>query len=545
VAESPPGTSSNLTSIFSRTFSRRGLLVASLGLAAGIPRIISTLTLFNADYDAYDYIETVRGIRAHLVHGGFSMRDLAGFWFPLYQFICACISIPLNNPLHVTRLVSVVCGTAECLMIFKLTEHITGRRILAFAAFALVAFDPLQVVYSSYSMTEVPFALAVVSSLYLAVKGRWVAASIAATIAGLMRVEAWVLIPVIPALQYMRVRRISAISAVVLLAGPVVCLGIYWAATGHALEYFHKRALFVRETIGREPDLARFYMARVLSDVERFFYAANPVVAAGCVVALVKILKSTHAQRVEPIPLVKPSLEAPHHRGHGGMQEAAETIPVRSEWFLERLRNFKALQLPPGLFGPVAICVFYSSFLAFLILAYVTDSQPQIWTRYGLTFLAIGAPLIVWAISQGGSRGIRKSIALVACAGCVVLFAIQLGDAVTHFRQPPAQVAFVKTLREEVAANPDLRVLCDDPVTRVLSNLPAEKFLALEDLSSDGQALDEFRRKQIGFVVFVDRHRFSRSDEVEDWDVPWCHPVAHSGPDSSGVELWLCRVKPI
>ncbi|HUK90194.1 MAG TPA: phospholipid carrier-dependent glycosyltransferase, partial [Blastocatellia bacterium] len=162
-------------------------------LAAALPRIICALKLYNPDPDAYEYIETVTWMRAHLVGGRFSVRDLAGFWFPLYQFICACISLPFNHPAYVTRFFSAACGAAESLVVFWLAKELTGRRGVALAAFALVAFNPLHVLYSSYAMTEAPFGFFATASLYLLVKKRWTASAVMATAAGLIRVDAWIL----------------------------------------------------------------------------------------------------------------------------------------------------------------------------------------------------------------------------------------------------------------------------------------------------------------------------------------------------------------
>src|SRR5258708_6786564 len=89
--------------------SRRNLIL--LSLTAGIPRIIGALLIHKQPFgDAYCYIEQASMLRGKMITGTLSIVNLHGFWLPLYQFVCAIISLAFNQPFYVAKLVSAVAG---------------------------------------------------------------------------------------------------------------------------------------------------------------------------------------------------------------------------------------------------------------------------------------------------------------------------------------------------------------------------------------------------------------------------------------------------
>ena len=487
---------------FSSYRARPHLLIGCLAVVAGLPRVIGALTLINPDPDAYEYIEAVARMRAHLTGGGFSVKDLAGFWLPMYQFICACISVPFNHPVYVTKLVSLLCGTASCILVYLLTDRLTGRRSLAVAAFALVALNPLHIMYSAYSMTEAPFAFLILTSLYMAANDRWAAAAVAATAAGFIRVDAWILIPIIPALEYAARRRISLAACFTLAAAPIICLYIYWAATGDPFQYFHARAAYVRDTIAAQPELAQFSVLRIATDARRFFYSANPAIVIACFIAVYIAISCWQARR--------PKSGSPH------------------------------------LFPIAAACAFFFSFLAFIVLAYVTNAQPQIWVRYGLIFLVLGAPISAWGISKLRADYRRKAI-VVGAAACLAVFSVQLVDAVAYARATPLQLPIMQRIRIELEETPGGLIFCDDPETRVLSNLPPDTFITSSDLlPAQALSLAEVKERHVRLIVLAKRSApagFGLLAELKQGlGAPSLQEITHEGPDSGGTELWLFRV---
>jgi hypothetical protein len=487
---------------FSSHLERPGLLIGCLVVIAGLPRVIAALTLINPDPDAYEYIEAVARVRAHLTGGGFSVKDLAGFWLPMYQFICACISILFNHPVYVTKLFSALCGTASCLVVYLLSVRLIGRRFLALATFVLVALNPLHIMYSAYSMTEAPFAFLVLTSLYLATNERWTASAVAATAAGFIRVDAWILIPIIPALEYAVRRRISVTACFTLAAGPAICLYIYWAATGDPFQYFHARTAYVRDTIAAQSELAQFSVLRIATDARRFFYSANPAIVVACFAAVYIAISCWQARRPK--------------------------------------------SASPDLFPVASSCAFFFSFLAFIILAYVTNSQPQIWVRYGLIFMVLGAPISAWTISKL-STGHKRKANVIGAAACVALFSVQLADAVAYARATPPQLSIIQRIRIELEEDPGGLIFCDDPETRVMSNLPPDTFITSSDLLPDqALSLAEVKESHVRLIVLANRTAPAGSGllaEVRQGaGALWLQQIMHEGPDRGGTELWLFRV---
>src|SRR5512143_2705996 len=200
----------------------RYALWALLLLIAAVPRILAAFFLPNEEGDPYSYLQAIQIMRSTIVVGTFSISELFGFWLPMYQFICAVISSLVGHPLYVAKLVSAVCGVGVCLLVFAVSLRLTASRLLSLLAFALIALNPIHIMYSAFSMSDVPHALLVTSSLYFAVKNRWVLASSAVAVGGLMRPESWVIILLLPALQWSLHRRVSLTGLFVALLSPLL-----------------------------------------------------------------------------------------------------------------------------------------------------------------------------------------------------------------------------------------------------------------------------------------------------------------------------------
>jgi hypothetical protein len=371
---------------------RRALPWLALVLAAGVPRILGALFLPNLDRDANSYVEEIAELRASMAAGTFSIKDLAGFWLPMYQTVCAAGSLVVNNPLYVAKVVSATCGTGTCLLVFLICRRLTGRNRLACAAFALIAFNPLHIMYSSFSMTEVPYSLVVVGSLFFTIEDRMLLAAVFAMLAGLMRVEAWMLVVLIPALQLLAGRKSSPASYAVLVLGPLICFYIYWAATGNPFDYFHSRADYIHQLLVDQPELRDFTVSRIAGDAGRLLYSVNPLVLIGSMAAAWLMVVG------------------PRRNGRPAV--------------------------PESVFAVSAACVFFFSFLIFLLTAYLTNNQPQIWTRYGLFLFAIGAPIMIWASATISARApkLRRAVGLLTIGACLLQWGLQLHDAVAYAR---------------------------------------------------------------------------------------------------------------
>jgi len=310
----------------------------------------------------------------------------------MYQTVCAAGSLLVNNPLYVAKVVSAICGTATCLLVFMICRRVTDRRDLAYAAFALIAFNPLHIMYSSFSMTEGPYIFLVAGSLLFTIEDRAMLAAIFGLLAGLMRVEAWMLIILMPALQVWAGRKVKPASCIVPALAPLICFYIYWAATGDPFDYFHSRAVFIREFLVDRPELKGFSVRRIMSDAGRLLYSVNPLVFIASVAAASFTVKN------------------PRVKGRLGVTQTS--------------------------FAVGAACVFFFSFLAFLLAAYFTNNQPEIWTRYGLLLFVLGIPILIWASAALSARmpQWRHLIAAVTILGCLVQWGLQLVHSIAYAR---------------------------------------------------------------------------------------------------------------
>src|SRR5438034_1195273 len=118
----------------------------------------------------------------------------------------------------------------------------------------------------TFALTDLPHAFFVLASLYFVLRQGWVAAAIFAALAGLTRVESWMFIALIPAIQFLRERRISFVAVLILLIPPVFWFYISWKATGNWLACFQARQQYHDWLLAMNPKLGRFALRQVLRD---------------------------------------------------------------------------------------------------------------------------------------------------------------------------------------------------------------------------------------------------------------------------------------
>jgi hypothetical protein len=493
-----------------------------LAIIALLPRIAAALLLDNPDGDAYSYVEAINHMRASLLAGTFSTKELAGFWLPMYQLICACISLVSGHSLYVAKVTSAILGAGSCLLVFSICRRVACSRTLAYSAFALAVASPLHIMYSGFSMTDVPFCFFVLASLLLTIANRPVFAAVCVAVAGLMRVEAWMLIILIPALQFLARRKIPLSSVALLGLAPAICFIAYQTATGNPLEYFDSRAAYIKELLILEPDLRVFSFSRMAGDAGRVLYSASPVVLIASSAAVVLLAKN----------------------------------------FVSRGRK----DISENLFPVTTICAFFFSFLAFLTIAYFTNNQPQIWTRYGLLLFLLGLPLLMWTISlarlterKGNAEtrlegsalramAPRPWVAVVVVLGLVLQWGIQLHDGVAYAGRLLPQRPIVNYLRGQCRADPGIRIFSDDSTVRVLSDLPAATFVRSEDLPEDRHSfMAGLEQKQVRFLVYVTSKWSTPSvlfpELAQTQALGPFHPVMHQGTQREHSEVWLYKVE--
>jgi Dolichyl-phosphate-mannose-protein mannosyltransferase len=501
-----------------------------LFIAALVPRLAGALWLPNAFGDAYAYTEQIYYLRRGLLTGSFSVSNLFGFWLPLYQLICAGISAVVGSPFYIPKLVSAICGGGVCVLVYLLTWLVTSKKRLSLTCAMLVALNPYHILYSSSAMTDVPHAFFILLSAYCCIKNRWLLASICAIAAGLMRIESWILIPIIPLTQFLKESRISnqdrprlgwqrlvskrfltsIMLGLFLAVGPLSWLYISWKATGSLEKYFEIRNNYIVETLATTPWLTSFSPARVGLDLLRLVYTTNPLVMYGAIVLLVVVLKQKSA-RAGRASLI-----------------ARMLLPLTN-----------LLATADGL-----VLTFFSSHLAFLLLAYFTNNQPEIWPRYGLIFFTLGLPLLAsrWLtvstrtarvsltgtarvsptgttrvsptvtarVSRAHEREARTSpgsLALIYVPALVfaLQFCVQLVDVTRLTVKNDPHVIAAEFLEDQRNADGSIKVYCEDGAIRVLSGIPLEEFKDQYNSPADDEKfLESLKDNQVRFLVYKD-----------------------------------------
>lgn len=435
----------------------------TLVFAAGLPRLLGAFLLPNTSGDAYVYIRDIGVISVKIKSGTFALTDLYGFWLPLYQFTSAILNVFIGNGFYAGKLVSAVFGVGVCLLVYTITMQLVARRTAALLAFALIAFNPLHILNSTSAMTDVPHTFFVLASLFFVLKGRWVAAALFAALAGLTRVESWMLIALIPLIQVLRERRVSIAGILIMTIPPVFWFYVSWRATGDWLACFRTRQQYLDWLLMQNPALANFSFSGVLKDSAMLVSSIDLAVLLAALAAAWIVTKSF---------VTRPGQRDP-----------------------KDLRT----TLPP--------LIIFFAFLALLVIAYLTHQQPIIFPRYGLILFSLGISILAWTYFEmikrrpEWSRKLLVSIILL----CFLNAGIQSAGAVGELNRYSAQRAVADYLRDHFDPKSDARIFCDEGTVQVLSGIPAEKFVTSAEAPKDRDHFLSFLdRENIEYLVVVD-----------------------------------------
>lgn len=440
------------------------VLWLTLVLAAALPRFLSAFFLPNAFGDAYVYIRDIGVMSVKIKAGTFALTDLYGFWLPLYQFISALLNVFIGNGFYAGKLVSAGFGVGACLLVYAVVMQIVAHRAAALLAFALIAFNPLHILNSASAMTDVPHAFFVLASLYFVLQKHWVVAAIFAALAGLTRVESWMLLALIPLIQVVRERRISIPAVLIMVLPPVFWFYVSWKATGDWLACFRTRQQYHDWLLTQNPSLAHFSFSGVLKDGAMLLTAIDAAVLLATM--------------------------------------AAVWIVFRNFTLKRREENSQTLRAFPPL-------IFFFGFLGLLVMAYLTHQQPIIFPRYGLIVFSLGIPLLAWTYFElikrrpDWSRKLLVSIILL----CMLNAGVQSVAAVGEFNRYSVQRAMADYLRDHFDPKSNQRIFSDDETVQVLSGIPIEKFATSATAPKDRQQFLSFlEREDVAYLVLIDDH---------------------------------------
>lgn len=475
-------------------------------LVSGLPRIAGAFWLPNAFGDAYVYIRDIGTMSIKIANGTFGLNDLYGFWLPLFQFISAVANVFIRNGFYAGKIVSALFGIGSCLLIYSLTLRLTASRKAALLAFILIALNPLHITYSASAMTDVPHAFFVLAGLYFVQQKSWVWAAVFAALAGFTRVESWMFIGLIPAIQFFKERRVSLASLVILVFPPLLWFYISWKATGNWLACFVQRQYYHDWLLAMNPELAHFSLIGVLRDSAILIISTDIAVLISAVIAGLIVLK-----------------QLPRGFTRAGFSEDLQPI-----------------------LGPV---VFFFGFLGLLVVAYLTHQQPMIFPRYGLILFNLGIPILAWTylrVREQKPLWARRVLVLVV-AICIFDWSVQFVGSGGSLNQTAAQRTVANYLQTHFDANSNTLIFSDEGTVSVMSGIPEQTFRTSSDSPRDRAAFLAFlKEKKVEYLVFVNKSdstpanlfpELSSGQRVGVFD-----PVLHSSSRFLRMDIWLYRV---
>jgi len=478
----------------------------ALVLVAGLPRILGAFFLPNAFGDAYVYVRDAGTYAAKIASGTLVLTDTYGFWLPLYQLICGLFIAVVGHPYYVSKLVSAVFGIGICLLVYEITLRLTAHHKAALCAFALIALNPLHIFNSASSMTDIPSAFFVTASLYFALRRRWVVGAVFAALAGMTRVDNWMLIVLLPVLLLFEERRVSIVSIAIMIFPPIFWLYISWKATGDWLACFVTRKQYMDALLVANPSLASFSLFGVARDTGSLLISIDMVVLAGCFIGVWLAVKR----------LCAPSTES----------------------------NQRALR------QVLAIGLYFLAFLFFIVLAYLTHKQPIIFPRYGLTMFALGIPILAWTVLDIIRRKPewRRKILVWIIVICAFEASLQLVGSLGFINKVNTLGTVASELSNRFQPGLNGRIFSDEGTVIALSGLSESTFLTSADAPRDREEFLRFlKEKNVEYLVFVEKEDSTPSKLFPELGNgsgnDLFQPVMHAGARFLPTNVWLYRVR--
>lgn len=496
-----------------RLMNQRIKLWSFLFAVAAVPRLLGAFFLPNTFGDAYVYIRDIGTLSTKIKAGTFVITDVYGFWLPLYQFIAAVINVFVGNGFYTGKLVSALAGVGVCLLVYAITLRIVQHQTAALLLFLLIALNPQHIMNSASAMTDVPHALFVLGSLYFVLKKRWMVAAVFAALAGLTRVESWMLIGLIPAIQFWKERRVSLPALLIMLFAPLFWFYVSWKATGDWLACFKARDQYKDWLLTQNPALAEFSLKGVIQDAALLVSGIDPAVLCAALFAGWLVLSRSKKSSAE----------------NG---DAAKTAS-------------KAESVLP-------LLIFFFPFLALLLVAYLTHQQPIIFPRYGLILFSLGIPILAWAYFAMVRRRPHWSrrILIATVALCLLNGSAQFIGGVGELNRYRAQRRVADYLRDRFDMNSGTKIFCDEGTVRTLSGMSEDRFLTSADAP---KARDEFlaflENQNVDWLVVVikddslPRRLFRDASQYGDPIGPY-EVVSDSHSQFLRIHIWIYRRKP-
>ena len=442
---------------------RRFRVGLGLFAVAATPRLLGAFFLPNTFGDAYVYIRDIGVLSTKIKAGTFAITDLYGFWLPLYQFISGLINVFVGNGFYTGKIVAALFGVGVCLLVYAITLQLVEHKTASLLAFLLLAFSPLHILTSTSALTDVPHAFFILAALYFVLRRRWLVAAVFAAFAGFTRVESWMLIALIPALQFWKERRVSVGPLLIMLLPPLFWFWVSWKAAGDWLATFKVRQQYHDWLLQQNPALQHFTFAGVVKDSAMFLSGADVAVLIAAFVAGWLVLRKFTTKNTDDVT-------------HQNVE------PI----------------IPP--------LVFFFPFFALLTIAYLTHQQPIIFPRYGLILFSLGIPILAWTYFAIKKRrpDVSRRVLVTVVVLCLLNATAQLAGALGELNRYSAQRHVADYLRTHFDERSKARIFCDEGTVRALSGISEDRFLGSANAPRDPDAFVEYlHQNRVDYLVAI------------------------------------------
>jgi len=449
-----------------------------LFLIAAVPRFLGAFFLPNTFGDAYVYIRDIGNLSIKIKTGVFAIADVYGFWLPLYQFISAIINVFAGNGFYTGKIVSAVFGVGVCLLVYAITRQLVDEKKAAFICFLLIALNPVHILTSTSALTDVPHGFFVLAALLFVLERRWLLAATFAALAGLTRVESWMLIALIPVLQFWKERKLSIPAILIMLTPPLFWFWVSWKTTGDWLACFRARQQYHDWLLQQNPALGHFSLVGIGKDLTMLLSGTDIAVLIAVLLAAALLIRQ------------RPPSDK-HYISN------TELGSGQSELVL----------------APV---LFFFAFFAMLMGAYLTHQQPIIFPRYGLILFSLGLPVLAWSYMAIKQRrpDLARRVFVAIVALCAINFTAQVVGTIGELNRYSAQRRVADYLRANFDPKSNTKIFCDEGTVRALSGIPDDRFLTSDDAPRDRDAFVEYlHQNRVEHLVAI-QNKTSRPEQL-------------------------------
>ncbi|GEM_PF-2180967 len=437
-----------------------------------LSRILAAIFIPNAVWDSFEYIEKINFLRTELQNGTFNLGDMFGLWVPFYQFFCAFIefvfSTSASGTIFVPKLITALFGITASLLIVKITLDITKNEWSGLIAGTVVLIHPTLLVYSATALTDIPYSAIILATLIALMNKRWYLASFFIAIASLTRTDGWVLIPLVTMLVYYLQTEAQLKVEAALAKKPdqtkevprgfytaIICFGIMFSGIilwfliskdygGNILyffkyrnEYIEKRSAYFAATLAITPK-------NIVRNFNSLFISMYPFLI---VIIIAAVFNSFTAK-----------------------------WNIKSILTYVKNERKSVIFLPSLLFGYMAM---------YYVMVYFARQQNEFFVRYGITMLSIAIPIGIYLMNKflALTKLAYVLLAIVTVVG--VWSMVSLVNEELKFRwSMPWNDRVSNFITKYANEHPNNLIYCDNPIVRVNSKLPANRFVMSSQLNS-------------------------------------------------------------